>query len=206
LLRRFAFLSMLAVPITFAPAQAQIWIEAPDAGSLVPTAQVTAGNGWLSQIQGALDSPTDVDVYCVRLTATPAAFTALIGLDCVLVQGPNVWLFDAAGNGIGSNDTCSGGSKMIVAPNVSLVPGDYHVAVSHYDLDPQSASGAIWQPGPPFWRAPDGPGAAGTLTGWAGTAMVNPLNPHQVFFHPLFVFCEAATGTTRSTWGELRLR
>jgi hypothetical protein len=40
-----------------------IGTESPDAGDLVPTAQVTAGVGPLPQIQGFLASPTDVDVF-----------------------------------------------------------------------------------------------------------------------------------------------
>lgn len=198
----FALLALLAA----APARAQIWSESPDAGDLVSTAQVTAGAGALTQIQGFLASPTDVDVYCVRLTATPPAFSALIGLNCAAIQGPNVWLFDAAGNGIASNNTCSGGSKQIIAPNTSLPPGNYYVAVSYYDYDPQSALGAIWAPGPPFWRAPDGPGAAGTLIGWAGTPNVQPINPYQVFFNPGFAFCESATATSSQPWGTLKIR
>lgn len=204
--RPLAALGLLALALAVAPARAQIWTETGDAGDLVPTAQVTVGNGPLTQIQGFLASPTDVDVYCVHLSATPPAFSALIGLNCVVIQGPNVWLFDAAGNGIGSNATCSGGSKMIIAPNTSLPPGNYYVAVSYYGYDPQSALGAIWQPGPPFWRAPDGPGAAGTLTGWAGTPIVQPLNPYQVFLNPGFTFCEAAVPTSRHTWGSLKIR
>jgi hypothetical protein len=188
------------------PARAQIWGETGDAGDLVGTAQVTAGAGALTQIQGNLASPTDVDVYCVRLLSSPPAFSALIGINCAVIQGPNVWLFDAAGNGIASNTTCSGGSKQIIAPNTTLPPGNYYVAVSFFDYDPQSASGAIWQPGPPFWRTPDGPGAAGTLTGWAGVPNVQPLNPYQVFLNPGFGYCEDATPTMRSSWGSLKIR
>jgi hypothetical protein len=199
-------LALLALTIAVAPAHAQIWSESPDAGNLVPTAQVTVGTGPLTQIQGFLAAPTDVDVYCVHLSTPPPALSALIGLNCAVITGPNVWLFDAAGNGIGSNTTCSGGSKMIIAPNVSLAPGNYYVAVSFFDYDPQSSSGAMWQPGLPFWRAPDGPGAAGTLVGWAGNPSVQPLNPYQVFLNPGFTFCESATPTASPTWGVLKIR
>jgi hypothetical protein len=205
-LHQLAAVALLALSLAVAPAHAQIWTESPDAGDLVPTAQVTAGVGALTQIQGFLAAPTDVDVYCVRLATPPPALAALIGLNCAVIQGPNVWLFDAAGNGIGSNNTCSGGSKQIITPNTGLSAGNYYVAVSYYDYDPQSVSGAIWQPGPPFWRAPDGPGAAGTLTGWAGNPNVQPLNPYQVFLNPGFTFCESATVTSSRTWGTLKIR
>jgi hypothetical protein len=186
-------------------AHAQIWVESGDAGDLVPTAQVTVGPGALIQIQGSLASATDVDVYCVRVVTQTPQSVALIGLNCTVVQGPNVWLFDAAGNGLASNGTCSGGAKQIPALT-SLPPGNYYVAVSYYDYDPQSAGGAIWLPLPPSTRAPDGPGAGGTLTGWAGTPNVQPLNPYQVYFNPdYFAFCEAATPVSRPTWGALKL-
>jgi len=204
--RTWIALALLTLAFAAAPASAQIWSENPDAGDLVSTAQVTAGAGALTQIQGFLASPTDVDIYCVHLSATPPAFSALIGLNCAVIQGPNVWLFDAAGNGIASNNTCSGGSKQILAPNVSLAPGNYYVAVSYFEWDPQSSLGAMWQPVLPFWRAPDGPGAAGTLTGWAGSPVVQPINPYQVFFNPGFTICSAATSTSSSAWGTLKIR
>jgi hypothetical protein len=197
---------VLVASLTASAAHAQIWVESGDAGDLVSTAQITSGVGALTQIQGSLASPTDVDVYCVRLTTPPPPFTALIGINCAVIQGPNAWLFDAAGNGIASNATCSGGSKMIIAPAAPLTPGNYYVAVSYFGYDPQSVGGAIWLPGPPFWRAPDGPGAGGTLIGWAGTPNVQPSNPYQVFFNPGFSYCDAATPVGLATWGALKIR
>ena len=204
--RSLAALGLLVLALAAVPAQAQVWVESPDAGDLVSTAQTTVGTGPLTQIQGFLASPTDVDVYCVHLSVTPPAFAPIIGLNCVVIQGPNVWLFDAAGNGIASNSTCSGGSKQILAPSTSLPPGDYYVAVSYFEWDPQSSLGAMWQPVLPFWRAPDGPGAAGTLTGWAGSPVIQPINPYQVFFNPGFEFCGAATPNSHPTWGSLKIR
>jgi hypothetical protein len=202
--RLTAALTLVAL-LAASAAHAQIWVETGDAGDLVSSAQVTSGVGPLTQIQGLLASPTDVDVYCVRLTTPQPQYAAIVGLNCVVIQGPNVWLFDAAGNGIASNATCSGGSKQIVVPAGGLPAGNYYVAVSFYDYDPQSVGGAMWLPGPPVWRTPDGPGASGTLTGWAGSPIVQPLNPYQVFLNPGFSFCDAATSVTRPTWGALKL-
>ena len=206
-LRSTALAAALVVAAHFAAAaaDAQIWQETGDAGSLVSTAQVTAGNGPLTQIRGALGAPTDVDVYCIHLGAAQPPFAPLVGLNCLVIQGPNAWLFDAAGNGIASNNTCSGGSKQIIAPSTGLAVGNYYVAVSFYGYDPQSASGAMWQALPPASRAPDGPGAAGTLTGWAGTPNVQPQNPYQVFLAPGFTYCDAAVSALRSTWGSLKI-
>jgi hypothetical protein len=196
---------VFAVLSVASTAQAQTWVETGDAGDQISTAQVTVGPGQLIQIQGSLASPTDADVYCVRLTVPQPMFAGLIGFNCASDDSPNAWLFDAAGNGIASNALCSGGAKAIYAP-VALPAGNYYVAVSFSGYDPQSAGGAMWLAGPPVWRAPDGPGAGGTLNGWAGTPNVQPLNPYQVFFNPDFAFCDAATPAPRSTWGELKLR
>src|SRR5205807_874170 len=72
-----------------AAAQAQVWNESGDAGDLPATAQNTVGTGSLTSIQGNLDSPTDVDMYCIHV-ADRFAFVAC--LQCAVTQGPNVWL------------------------------------------------------------------------------------------------------------------
>lgn len=184
-------------------AHAQTWNEAGDAGDLVATAQSTAGSGPLQTINGSLASPTDVDLYCVHLVAVPPANLPLVQLQCVVLQGPNVRLFDAAGNGVLMNETCAGGNKTILAPNVSLAAGTYYVAVSYYGVDPQSAGGPIWLAGVPGQRAPDGPGAAGALTGWAGNANVQPLNPYTISLS-FMGYCEAPTPALPRSWGALK--
>jgi hypothetical protein len=189
------------------PAAAQTWTEAGDAGDLVPSAQYTLGAGGLSTINGALGSPTDVDLYCVTLNSTPPGGTVLVYLNCVVIQGPNVWLFDSAGNGVATDMTCMGGNKTILAPTGSLVPGFYYVAVSYYGVDPYSASGAIWLPALGGLRVPDGPGAAGTLTSWAGAPNVQPLNPYTIGVNSdYFGYCDAPTPADASTWGTLKAR
>ena len=192
--------------LAFAPAaQAQVWNEAGDAGPLVSSAQATVGAGPLATINGSLSSPTDVDLYCVQLSAVPPASLPLVTLQCAGQMDPNVWLFDAAGVGVFTNATCAGGNKTILAPNVSLLPGTYYVAVSYSGVDPSSAAGAIWLPALPGQRAPDGPGAAGALTAWSGTPTVSPLNPYQI--NLMFMqYCDAATAVTTATWGSLKIR
>jgi hypothetical protein len=185
-------------------AQAQTWNETGDAGDFVASAQSTVGTGALQTINGNLASPTDADLYCVHLTAVPPAGLPLVQLQCVLIQGPNVRMFDALGNGVFMNETCSGGNKTILAPNVSLAAGTYYIAVSYYGVDPQSAGGAIWLSGLPGQRGPDGPGAAGTLTAWAGNASVQPINPYTI--HLAFMgYCEAPTPALPATWGALKV-
>jgi hypothetical protein len=191
--------------LTFASrAQAQNWTETGDAGDLVATAQSTAGNGPLVTLDGSLASATDVDVYCVHLTSVPFANFPIVQIQCAQNDGPNVYLFDAAGNGRFVNETCSGGVKNMIAPAASLTVGTYYLAVSYTGYGPQSAGGSIWVPGLPGQRVPDGPGAAGTLTGWAGTPVVAPLNPYHISVK-FMGYCEQPTPTLPSTWGALKV-
>jgi len=195
----------LLVLLTVSQARAQVWSETGDAGSTVPTAQGTIGNGPLTGIQGNLASPTDVDLYCIKLSSVPPAGAPLVQFQCVVNQGPNVWLFDATGKGVLTNSTCSGGNKTIVAPNVSLLPGNYYVGVSYTGVDPQSSSGAIWNTSVSGQHAPDGPGAAGTLTTWAGTPNVQPVNPYSMTLS-FMAYCDSPVPTSSGTWGRVRIR
>lgn len=203
-LTAFVATALLAL-VSASGVRAQVWNETGDAGELVSTAQVTLGTGSLTTINGNLASPTDVDLYCIKMPSVPPAGLPLIQLQCLVISGPNVWLFNASGNGVLSNSTCSAGNKTILAPNVSLAAGTYYVAVSYGGIDPQSAAGAIWLSAPPSQRAPDGPGAAGTLTGWAGTPIVQPINPYQITLS-FMTYCDAATPTAIPTWGLLKIR
>ena len=202
--RLLALAAGLLLALTAAPiARAQTWAESGDAGDLVASAQSTVGNGSLQKITGALGSPTDVDLYCVRLLSVPPAGLPIVQLQCVVISGPNVWLFDALGNGVFLNQNCQFGSKTIVAPSVSLAAGTYYVAVSYSGFDAQSAGGAMWLAAPIGQRSPDGPGAAGTLTGWAGTPNVQPLNPYTINLVGMG-YCEVATATLNGTWGRVK--
>ncbi len=201
---RILFFAFALLMVSVSGARAQAWNETGDAGDLVPSAQSTVGTGALTQINGALASPTDVDLYCIRMPAVPPAGSPLIQLQCVVNQGPNVWMFDAAGNGVFVNETCQFGSKRILAPSVSLAAGTYYVAVSYYGYDAQSAGGTIWLSGTPGQRAPDGPGAAGTLIGWAGSPVVQQLNPYTIYLSAM-TFCEAPVPTRGLSWGGLKV-
>jgi hypothetical protein len=201
--RVLSLLATLAL-LSLAPlAHAQTWGETGDAGDLPGTAQVTTGSGPLQTITGSLPLSDDVDLYCVQLLATPPAGTPIVELQCVVNMGPNIWLFDAAGNGVAMNETCSGGYKMLLAPNGTMPPGNYYVGVSYYGRGAQSPGGDMWIPGLPNERTPDGPGAPGPLTGWAGVVYQNPLNPYTIHLN-YFGYCNAATPTKRPTWGALK--
>lgn len=184
-------------------AHAQVWNEIGDAGDLVSTAQVTVGTGSLTTINGTLGSPSDVDLFCIEVFA-PRVILTIAALQCVTHQGPNIWVFDANGLGVTTNATCSGGSKA-VGTNFMGSAGTYYVAVSYSGVDPFSGAGAIWLPSIGGERAPDGPGAAGVLAGWAGTPVVGPGNPYQIALGYTSA-CDAPTPAAGATWGALKIR
>lgn len=196
-------LVLLCAAILAPSARAQSWAEAGDAGNLIGTAQTTVGAGAITQITGSLPLSDDVDLYCVRLASVPQAGTPIVQLACLGLQSPNVWLFDAAGNGVFTNETCSSGFKTLLAPSVSMTPGIYYVGVSYYNRNPISAGGNIWTPAIPGQRTPDGPGASQSLSGWAGIVTMNPPNPYTIQL-VRFAACDAATPTLRSTWGIMK--
>ena len=206
--RRHFTLTALAVGMVVltAPAHAQVWNEVGDAGPFPATAQQTVGAGLLTTIRGNLASASDVDMYCIHLGSAPPANSPLLGLQCVIHQGPDVWLFDANGKGVLAATACQGGEKRVIAPNISLAPGDYYVAVSNYGVDPYAGPNAIWLPSTSTSHAPDGPGAAGTLNAWTGLGQPGPLNPYQINLFAGITFCSGAVPARRQTWGTLKIR
>jgi len=199
-----AALVLLASAALAPGAQAQTWSETGDAGNLVATAQATVGAGAITQITGTLPLSDDVDLYCIKLTSVPPAGTPIVQLGCIAHQSPNIWLFDAAGNGVFTNETCAFGNKTLLAPSVSMTPGIYYVGVSYYNRNAVSAGGNIWVPGVPGQRAPDGPAASQPLSNWLGIVVMNPPNAYTINLGPGFIACSAATPTVRSTWGGVK--
>ncbi len=188
-------------------ARAQTWTEAGDAGELVGTAQSTSGSGSLTSISGTLSSHGDVDMYCVQLTSVPPSGLPLVSVACTMQADPTPYIFAASGLGVDTNMTCAGGLKQAVAPNFSLVPGQYYVAIAHGDYSANSAGGNIWQVAyaGPMW--PNGPGAGSPLTSWIGPLTVVAPAPYTLILNPnYFVFCDTATPVETSSWGALKAR
>ncbi len=192
-------LALVAIAALAAPAHAQVWTETGDAGDIPATAQVTAGNGPLTEIDGNLASPNDADMYCIHVTDV-AAFSA--SLLCVVIQGPNLWLFDASGKGVAMNSFCQASAKGVNGAFLSG-PGTYYLAVAYDPLYPYAVANAIWLNGYTPQRAPDGPGAASPVTSWAGPSTPQPLNPYQVKLLGA-TFCEAATPVANHSWGQVK--
>ena len=193
-------LALLAALAATRRAQAQNWNESGDAGQLPATAQVTTGTGALTSINGRLGTASDVDMYCIRI---PNPAGALIRLQCVVITGPDLWVFDATGKGVGANSWCVVGDKRVTSALITTA-GTYYVAVSFDGVYPVSGANAIWNPANVPERAPDGPGAAGTVTGWTGTGNVQPLNPYQILLSAAN-YCDAAVSVLPAQWGRLKL-
>jgi hypothetical protein len=153
--------------------------EVGDAGDLRVSAN-DMGDSAVTQIDGSFTDAMDSDVYRVCLT-DGASFSAST------VDGrfpPNLdtqlFLFDAQGYGVYANDDAAAGirgSKLPAQHRFSpTTGGEYYLAVSQYNRDPQSSQGEIFQDN--FMRSqfPDGVvyangfGGAETLSGWNGRA------------------------------------
>jgi hypothetical protein len=183
-----------------APARAQVWNEVGDAGAIPGLAQSTAGLGSFLKVNGTLPADSDVDMYCIQIT-NRAAFTA--GLNCLIQLSADLYLFDGLGKGIAVAQVCAAGNKAI---NNALVPsnGLYYLAVAPHGALAFSGINAIWLPGSTSQRAPDGPGAAGSVNSWGGTPVV------QLGFTSYSVdltgvsFCNAITPAALPSWGHIR--
>lgn len=160
-----------------AGASAQVHNEVGDAGDLAG-GQLT-GNGVLTEILGSFGATGDVDMYQIRVndwllfSASTVNVAGLVGAE----TDTQLFLFNASGIGIAMNDDSSAGGTLRsrLEAGSAVYSGRTNgevvwIAVSGYDVDPNSAGGAIWSDTPyAVTRAPDGAGAAGALTGWSGT-------------------------------------
>lgn len=163
-----------------APASVTTWNEAGDAGNLPATAQVVVGVGPLQEIVGTLSPGADADVYRIRLDA-PAAFGALT--EATANGGDTqLFLFDANGRGIATNDDDPGGglTSNLVAGNplfTVLPAGEYLLGISWFNNDPFWSAPPLVEgdfmfpfaqgPGEPQMVIPPTPGGAvNPLVGW----------------------------------------
>lgn len=185
--------------LTAGTARAQIWTEIGDAGELPATAQVTAGSGPLTEIDGGLSNESDVDMYCIRV-ADPLSFFA--NLLCVAIQGPDIRLFKASGVGASANFLCQGGAKF-VSGAFATTAGTYYLAVCYRGREAFAGLNAIWLATNLAEHAPDGPGAAGVVSGWGGAGILQPINPYRVVLTGA-AFCDAATASRATSWGRIK--
>lgn len=194
---RFALTLFVLAAVAATPAMAQ-WVEQGDAGDLPATAQVPAGVNPLTSITGTFLA-SDADMYCIRID-NPQAFSATTC--AVSTVDTQLWLFLPNGNGVSFNDDSPvpcGLQSTITGVFVSA-PGTYLLAISKYDRDAMNGANAIWLDTPfNVERAPDGPGAPGPITGWAGTTTTGNYRINLAGTS----YC-GATAVEPTTWGNIK--
>ncbi len=175
-LRYIRVLALLAVFVAL-PARADfVWNES-NAGSLLPTAEVTHGTGALTQINGHLDFDLStllwgVDLYAIGIS-DPTIFTASTEDGPANVSDPALYLFNALGVGVYMNNDNTGTDFQATLPTGSpfgpLTPGLYYLAVawgfsdalsgdSIFSLDQFLDTTGVY--------GPTGPGGADPLAAW----------------------------------------
>jgi len=146
------------------PAWAITWNEAGDAGDLPGSAQVTTGNDTLDVIFGDISHNSDVDMYRIYIDGggTFSAFT-LSPFD------PQLFLFDAAGMGVYSDDDGLSPQPLLPAGGLSpTLPGIYYLAISAWNNDAVSPGGLIFPTPNDADNGPTGPGGGQPISGWDG--------------------------------------
>jgi hypothetical protein len=133
----------VAVSLGLAPS-AFAATESGDAGDLPSTAQ-DLGSGAVASIFGTFTGGADVDVYRVCLTNGVSFSATTVGATTLDTQ---LFLFDENGRGVYSNDDASlgvHGSRLPSAHAFSpSAPGEYFIAISSFNNDPQSDAGEIF--------------------------------------------------------------
>jgi hypothetical protein len=153
--------------------------EVGDAGDLRATAN-DMGDGAVTQIDGSFKDAADSDVYRVCLTDGTSFSASTVGGTSPTTLDTQLFLLDAQGYGVYMNDDAAvmerGSTLPARHPYSPAAGGEYFLAISQYNRDPQSSQGEIFQDGFARWQFPDGVlyangfGAAGTLSGWNGRA------------------------------------
>ncbi|MCW5766971.1 MAG: hypothetical protein KIT68_13460, partial [Phycisphaeraceae bacterium] len=141
-----------------------------DAGDLPATAQVPTGADPFTRIVGTFATGSDVDMYRINICDLANYSVTTVG---GTTNDTQLFLFNTDGTGVLVNDDSTGTQSTfnsfstVVAPNA----GDYYLAVTTYNIDPQDENFQFMWENLPFnsVRAPDGPGAAGVVSGWVGT-------------------------------------
>jgi hypothetical protein len=127
-----------------------------------------SGSGTLIGITGNL-GVDDCDMFKIRICDEANFGASTVGLATFDTQ---LFLFNTAGNGVVMDDDAPGVLQSVLTSQFVTANGEYLLAVSQYNKDPQdSLAQLIWNntnPGGAFqpeW-APNGPGAANPVAGW----------------------------------------
>jgi hypothetical protein len=153
--------------------------EIGDAGDLRVTAN-DMGDSAVTQINGSFTDATDSDVYRLCLSDGASFSASSVGQTFPPNLDTQLFLFDSQGYGIYANDDAAGGIRGSTLPAQHRFSpsagGEYFLAISQYNRDPQSSQGEIFQDNFSRWLYPDGVlpangfGGGETLSGWNGRA------------------------------------
>ena len=146
--------------VSAASTQAFMFTETDDAGDRLNNAVSVLSNRAqpLTSISGTLSS--DVDLFQIFITGDQQFSATTLNRDTLLelpidntigipsnrLGDPQLFLFDAQGNGVYANDDLFGSSQATL-PSMGLSPvepGIYYLAISSFDVDPISADGEIF--------------------------------------------------------------
>lgn len=142
------------------------WFESVDAGELPWTSQQAEGTGEFARIGGRIIG-AEADVYLIEI-CDPTNFSA--STEGHASWDTQLYLFREDGAGVSFNDDSpvSGGLQSRLTGQFVSGAGRYLLAISEFNRKPETVNGQlIWQQNPSqLERAPDGPGAGGTLANW----------------------------------------
>jgi hypothetical protein len=162
-------LALAAAPGAFAAS------ETGDAGDLPSTAQ-DLGDGPVTTVLGSYSGAGDSDMYRICLTDGASFSASTVGATTLDSQ---MFLFDSQGYGVYANDDAGSSRGSLLPANHRFSPatgGEYFLAVSQYNRDPQSVMGEIFQDNYNRFTYPDGVlnangfGGAEPVTSWNGRA------------------------------------
>ena len=159
---KVTFLALVASTMMNAAA-----IVETSAGDSLATAQVVTGlSGTIDTISGEIGDASDVDIFRISLGSGAFGFTTE-GTGGTLAD-TQLFLFNSAGLGVLTNDDTTSFRSTLTGSG--LTPGDYFLAITGFNRDPQSAGGLIFPNTFTGINGPTGPGGGSALTGWTGSA------------------------------------
>ena len=153
--------------------------EQGDAGDLPATAN-DFGDGPVTTIWGSFTDAGDADVYRICLSDGDSFSASTVDGS---TRDTQLFLFDSQGYGVYANDDAAGSRGSLLPAHHRFSPstgGEYFMAISTYNRDPQSSQGEIFQDNfsqmnyPDAVLDPNGFGAAEPISGWAGRASGGP--------------------------------
>src|SRR5215211_3350792 len=176
--RTAAFASIVAIALACAPG-AFAASEAGNAGDLRATSQ-DLGDAAVTTIWGSFSDAADADMYRFCLSDGVSFSATTVGATTLDTQ---LFLFNSQGYGVYANDDASGSRGSLLPAHHRFSPsvgGEYFLAISSYNRDPQSSQGEVFQDDFSRLFYPDGVldangfGAAEPVSGWAGRAPGGP--------------------------------